>query len=80
MNAAAEQLFEQAVQASRLARVVAPFTMIRLLVRANVPPRALTREGLARALPEIEQGLRVYLSDDDLEGAMRDLRRLAGVA
>ena len=76
MNASTE-LFDEVVAASGLADVIAPFAISRLLVRAGVSPRDLTREDLARALPELEQGLSVYLKGDDLQRAVDALRRLA---
>ena len=79
MNVESE-LFQQAVRASRLAKLVAPFTMTRLLVRAGVQPARLTEQDLQRALPVIEEGLGVYLDPDDLQRAMNDLRELAGRA
>ena len=73
-------VFDEAVAASRLADVIAPFTMTRLLVRADVSPRTLTREELAAALPTIEEGLRVYLGEEALRAAVEDLRRVAAGA
>ena len=70
-------LFEELVRASRLNRMLAPFTITRLLVRANVAPATVTPTDVARALPTLEEGLRVYLSDDDLRAAMADIRALA---
>lgn len=79
MNATArsEGLFDSAVAASRLAPLIAPFTMTRLLVRANVAPRRMTAADLERALPTIEDGLGVYLQPEDVAAAMADLRALA---
>ena len=73
-------LFQRAVEASRLTRLVAPFTMTRLLVRAGVTPARMTADDLRRALPVIEEGLRVYLDDAELESAVEDLRALAAGA
>ena len=77
MNASAG-LFDEVVEASGLAEVIAPFAISRLLVRAGVSPRELTREDLTRALPELEQGLAVYLHGEELVRAVDALRRLAG--
>ncbi len=74
-----ETFFDQAVRASGLNPVIAPFTVSRLLLRAEVQPKQLTPDGLARALPALEEGLGVYLRGDDLERSMRALRELAGV-
>jgi hypothetical protein len=45
-----------------------------------VPPDEVTPEDLARVLPELEEGLRVYLSEEQLAEAMTALRRLARAA
>ena len=59
--------------------MLAPFTMTRLLVKAGKSPQRLTAADLADALPTIEDGLGVYLSADELDAAMRDLRAIARV-
>ncbi len=69
--------FDRIVAASGLSPVIAPFTMSRLLVRADVLPEAVTPDELARALPVVEEGLGVYLRGADLERARRDVRALA---
>ncbi|HEX8102728.1 MAG TPA: hypothetical protein VF533_08960 [Solirubrobacteraceae bacterium] len=74
----ASTLFDQAVAASGLNPVIAPFTVSRLLLRVDVQPKQLTPEGLARALPALEEGLGVYLRGEDLERSLRALRELAG--
>ncbi len=48
-----ETFFDQAVRASGLNPVIAPFTVSRLLLRAEVQPKQLTPDGLARALPAL---------------------------
>ena len=70
-------LFDRVVEASGLARVIAPFTITRLLVRAGVVPRGLEPSDLQRALPELDAGLRVYLSAEKAAQAMEEIRRLA---
>jgi hypothetical protein len=77
VNAAAAGLFDDVVAASGLNELIAPFTVSRLLVSADVDPRELSREGLARALPELERGLGLYLRGDALARAMRTIRALA---
>jgi hypothetical protein len=69
--------FDRVVQASGLNEVVAPFTMSRLLIRADAQPDDLGPADLARALPEIERGIRVYLSEEEAEDAVGKLRELA---
>ena len=72
------ELLDQVVAASGLNASIAPFTISRLLVRAGVQPRTLTREQLAAALPQIEEGLAIYLDDEALARARIALRELAG--
>ncbi len=70
--------FDRVVEASGLNEVVAPFTMSRLLIRADAQPDDLRPEDLVRALPEIERGIRVYLSEQEAAEAIGKLRALAG--
>jgi hypothetical protein len=70
-------LFDRVVAASRLNETIAPFAVSRLLLRADVEPETLTPEGLVDALPQLEEGIAVYLEEDELEVAVRDLRALA---
>jgi len=71
-------LFDRVVAASGLNEVIAPFTISRLLVRADVPPGDLTPDALVRALPVLDEGLAVYLRGEELEHARQELRALAG--
>lgn len=73
---ASGSFFQEAVAATGLSPVIAPFTLSRLLLRAGVSDD-LDPAGLARALDEIEQGLRVYLPDADVAAAMERLRALS---
>lgn len=70
-------LFDRVVAESGLNEIVAPFTISRLLLRADVQPRELTPDTLARALPEVENGIRVYLDEDEARRAVERLRALA---
>ena len=70
-------LFDEVVAASGLTELIAPFTVSRLLVAADVQPSELTPESLSRALPQLEQGLSVYLGPDELATALERLRALA---
>ena len=76
MNAAAG-LFDDVVAASGLNEMIAPYTISRLLVAADVNPRDLDPPGLERALPELERGLALYLRGDELDQAMASIRALA---
>lgn len=72
--------FDEIVAASGLNEVVAPFTVSRLLLRADVQPESVGPGELARALPELERGLRVYLGDGEATEALARLRGLSGTA
>ena len=76
VSPAEPSLFDRVVAASRLNERIAPFTISRLLLRADVSPDALTPDTLAQALPHIQEGIGVYLRGDELESARRDLRAL----
>lgn len=72
-------LFDEVVDASGLAQVIAPFAISRLLVSAGVvPPQDVTPESLRDALPALEEGLAAYLRDEGLEQAVSRVRALAG--
>ena len=72
-------LFDEVVESSGLAEMIAPFAVSRLLVAADVvPPQNLTPDRLRHALPTLEQGLGAYLRGDELEQAVAKLRALAG--
>ncbi len=73
-------LFDQVVAASGLNELVAPFTVSRLLLRADVQPDNLDPEALGRALPELERGIRPYLTEDEVDAAMTRLRALSAPA
>ena len=74
----ARSLFDEVVRASRLQAVIAPYTIRRLLVRSGVvPAENVTAADLERVMPNIEKGLRVFLADDELQDAMREIRALA---
>ena len=73
-------LFDDVVRATGLVELIAPFTVSRLLVAADVAaPQEVTRPDLARALPTLERGLAVYLDDERLAQAITRLRDLAHV-
>jgi hypothetical protein len=70
-------LFDQVVAASGLNELVAPYAVTRLLLRADVQPDELTPATLARALPELDRGIRVYLTPEEADDALAELRALA---
>ncbi|HWG57233.1 MAG TPA: hypothetical protein VNT58_12015 [Gaiellaceae bacterium] len=80
MSAAPQRtFFDDVVEASGLAPLVAPFTITRLLIRAGVTPTAVDPLGLRQALPELERGLAVYLTPEQLDAAVGRLRGLAAL-
>ncbi len=78
MSASGGALFDEVVAASRLSPVIARFTVSRLLISAGVLPDEMTPRDIAEALPRLEEGLAVYLADDELNAALAEIRRLAG--
>ena len=70
-------LFDAVVEASGLVELIAPFTISRLLVAAAVSPPEMTASDLERAMPELKSGLAVYLTPEQLDEALANLRRLA---
>ena len=70
-------LLDRVVEASGLMELIAPFTIRRLLISAGVSPQDVTPADLAKAMPDLERGLGVYLDDDQLARALGNLRRLA---
>jgi len=78
VSASGGALFDEVVDASRLSQVIARFTVSRLLISAGVLPAEMTPDDLAGALPRLEEGLSVYLQDDELGAALAQIRRLAG--
>jgi hypothetical protein len=73
----APTLFDEVVEASGLNSLIAPFTVSRLLLSADVQPQELTPGALTDALPHLEEGLAVYLRGEDLARALEQIRRLA---
>jgi hypothetical protein len=71
-------LFDRIVAASGLTPLVAPYTVRRLLLRANVvPPEQVTVEELRALLPDFLGELRVYLDRETHEAVSSALRALA---
>ncbi len=73
------ELFEAVVAASRLSRLVAPFTIRRILLTQGVFPQRMTREELGRVLPSLFQALAMSLDAESLALARRDIEKLARV-
>lgn len=71
-----DDLFDAVVEASGLLALIAPYTISRLLIGAGASPQGLTRDELQDALPHLEAGLAVYLSEEELAQAMANLREL----
>lgn len=71
-------LYDRIVAASGLTPVIAPYTIRRLLLRANVlPPEEVTLAQYRELLPALLAELRVYLGRDEHEAAAAALRELA---
>jgi hypothetical protein len=70
------QYFEDVVEASGLASIIATAAVSRACTRAGVDPNRLDASGLVRALPHLEATLRLYLRDE-AEARIRMLKRLA---
>ena len=72
-------LYDRIVAASGLTPVIAPYTIRRLLLRANiVPPENVTLDEYRRLLPGLLAELRVYLGHEEHEATEAALRALAG--
>lgn len=70
-------LFDRIVAASGLTPVVAPYTIRRLLLRANiVPPEKITVVELRELLPGLLGELRVYLDREEHKAASTALQAL----
>jgi hypothetical protein len=73
-------LFDAVVHACDLG-MVGPFALRRMLRRVGVlDPEALSLEDLERALPHIEEVLRLYLSPEVASGRGAQVRLLLGAA
>ncbi|MFO0619558.1 MAG: hypothetical protein U0414_43625 [Polyangiaceae bacterium] len=71
-------LFQRVVEASGLAALFGASTIRRACSRAGVAsPEQMSIADLERALPTIEQALRIYLPPDEVEGRLRAVRALA---
>lgn len=76
----ANPFFERIVAASRIG-LVAPFAVRRALIEAGVvPPETVGPSSLARALPSLEEVVRLYVTADKVEAALADLRKLTAGA
>jgi hypothetical protein len=70
-------LFERVVALSGLSSFIARSSLQRALARAGVDASALTPEGLARALPEIQWALGVFLPPPERDERMAVIAALA---
>ena len=70
-------LFDAVVARSGLSDMVAPFTISRLLSRAGCTTDDLTPQRLSAMLGDLEQGLAVYLAEDEVAAAVGRIRPLA---
>lgn len=72
-----DEFLDRVVGATRLNKLIAPFTVRRLLIKAGVNPMRLDPAGVRKALPTFAEGLATFLPEDEVETALTDLRRLA---
>lgn len=73
-------LFDAVVHACDLG-MVGPFALRRMLRRVGVlDPETLSREDLGRALPHVEEVLRLYLPPEVAADKARQIRLLLGQA
>lgn len=71
-------LFDTLVAATGIDRVVAPFTVRRLLMRIGiVRVEALRRDHIAQLQPHLEIELRKYLTEAEYKQALADIAELA---
>jgi integrase len=76
-SALGNALFEAIVTASGLASLFAPATVARACARAGVDIKAITRNDIRRVLPAIEQALRVYLPEGQVQTRLEAIKQLA---
>jgi hypothetical protein len=70
-------LFDSLVAESGLAPLFAATAIKRACTRAGIDARTLTRRDIARALPALEQALRVYLPEPQVQTRLAAIERLA---
>jgi hypothetical protein len=75
-QAAVTSFFDQIVVASGLANLIARAAIARACLRAGVDPARVDRFGLSRALPHLENTLRLYVPEE-AEQRIEALRQLA---
>lgn len=69
-------LLDALVEASGLSSVFAHASIVRALKRSGAELDRLTRADVLRAMPEIERALSVYIDAAELQGRMRQLKRV----
>jgi hypothetical protein len=70
-------LIDEVLSASGLSALFGRSVLVRALVRAGVDPEQMTAWDLERALPSIEQALRIYLKPSELKARMAELGAMA---
>lgn len=75
-SALGNALFEAIVSACGLASLFAPATMARACARAGIDTKAITRSDIRRVLPAIEQALRVYLPEGQVQERLEAIKQL----
>jgi len=77
MAAAKGTLYERVQAASGLSGIFVEGVLQRACSRVNVNAETMTADGLRRALPFIEDSLRVYLDPSEVDRRIAAIRKLA---
>jgi len=70
-------LYERVLSESGLSRIFVDGVLRRACSRANVNVDAMSSEGLRKALPFIEESLRIYLAPSEVDLRVGAIRKLA---
>ncbi|WP_394837740.1 hypothetical protein LVJ94_12580 [Pendulispora rubella] len=70
-------LYERVLASSGLSRIFVDGVLRRACARANVNVDTMTPDGLRKALPYIEDSLRIYLAPTEVERRVGAIRKLA---
>ncbi|WP_394826933.1 hypothetical protein [Pendulispora albinea] len=74
---ASPTLYERVLAASGLSRIFVDGVLRRACSRANVNVDTMSPEGLRKALPFIEESLRIYLAPSEVDRRVGAIRKLA---
>ena len=71
-----KELFDNVVRVSGLAPVIGASTLRRVFTALHIEPEEMTRSDLKRALPSIDQALRIFLPHARARQSMSDITKL----